>query len=59
MTRLFQALPCQEQRRSQVLRHQGITLQMAANSTFRAVSTRAGTSIQTAGELAVQYSSTL
>ena len=59
MTRLFQALPYQEQRRLPISLRLETTLLTAVSSTFRAVSTRAGTSIQTAGEQAVQYSSTL
>ena len=58
MTRLFQALTYQEQRRLPISLRLETTLQTADNTTFRAVSTRAGTSIQTAGEQAALYSST-
>ena len=57
-TLLFQALPYQEQLRLLISLRLETTLLTAVSLTFRAVSTRAGTSTQMAGEQAAQYSST-
>ena len=59
MTRLFQALPYQEQRRLPISLRLETTLLMAVSSTFRAVSTRAGTFIQMVGEQVTSFSFTL
>jgi len=56
MTRLFQALLCQERLRLPISLRLETTLQTADNTTFRAVSTRAGTSILMAGKQAIQSS---
>ena len=57
MILLYQVLLCQEQLRLLILRYRVATLQIVENSTFRAASTRAGTSIQTDGNLAALSSS--
>ena len=58
-TRLFLALLCLRRLHLLISRHRATIQEMVANSTLAVALQRAGTSTLTAGEQAVQYSSTL